>query len=52
VILKRPWPDTRPRAWAVPIGLLVVLYAVSFVTLPAVENFMHEHAVELGWIQE
>lgn len=45
-------PDARPRAWAVPIGLLVVLYAVSFLTLPAVENFMHEHAVELGWIDE
>jgi hypothetical protein len=40
------------RAWAVPIGLLVVLYAVSFLTLPAVEVFMHEHAVELGWIDE
>jgi hypothetical protein len=36
---------TRPRAWAVPIGLLVVLYAVSFVTLPAVEASMHEQAV-------
>lgn len=45
-------PDIRPRAWAVPIGLLAVLYAVSFLTLPAVEDFMHEHAVELGWIDE
>ncbi|GAA3466385.1 DoxX family protein [Nonomuraea roseola] len=43
-------PETRPRAWAVPIGILVVLYAVSFLTLPAVEAMMHEWAVELGWI--
>jgi DoxX-like family len=40
------------RAWAASIGLLVVLYAVSFVTLPAVEASMHEQAVELGWIDE
>jgi len=44
--------ETRPRAWAVPIGILVVLYAVSFLTLPAVEDAMHEQAVELGWIDE
>jgi DoxX-like family len=41
--------ETRPRAWAIPIGLLVVLYAVSFLTLPAIEAAMHERAVELGW---
>lgn len=45
-------PETRPRAWAVPIGLLVVLYAVSFLTLPAVEDAMHKQAVELGWVDE
>jgi hypothetical protein len=52
-------PETRPHAWetrlrdwAVPIGLLVVLYAVSFLSLPAVEDFMHERAVELGWVDE
>jgi hypothetical protein len=45
-------PKTRSRAWADPIGLLVVLYAVSFLTLPAVEDVMHEQAVELGWIDE
>lgn len=43
---------TRPRAWAISIGLLVVLYAVSFLTLPVVEVVMHENAVELGWIDE
>ncbi|MBQ1022313.1 DoxX family protein [Micromonospora sp. D93] len=45
-------PDIRPRAWVVPIGLLVVLYAVSFLTLPVVEDVMREQAVELGWISE
>ena len=45
-------PTETPRAWAVPIGLLVILYAVSFLTLPAVEYVMHEQAVELGWIDE
>lgn len=43
---------TRPRAWAISIGLLVVLYAVSFLTLLVVEVVMHENAVELGWIDE
>jgi DoxX-like family len=47
----RAW-ETRPRAWAVPIVLLVVLYAVSFLSLPAVEEPLHERAVELGWIHE
>jgi hypothetical protein len=45
-------PQTRARAWAIPIGILVVLYAISFLTLPAVEDVMHEQAVELGWIGE
>ncbi|MGY1980750.1 DoxX family protein [Nocardia gipuzkoensis] len=45
-------PTTRPRDWAVAIGMLVVLYAVSFLTLPTVEDFMHNNAVELGWISE
>ncbi|NKE59897.1 DoxX family protein [Lentzea sp. PSKA42] len=45
-------PGTSRRAWAVSIGLIVVLYAVSFLTLPAVEAGMHEHAVKLGWIAE
>ncbi|MEU0483757.1 DoxX family protein [Streptosporangium sp. NPDC006013] len=45
-------PETRPRAWAVPIGLLVVLYAVSFLTLPAAEVMTHGWAVENGWIDE
>ncbi len=43
-------PETRPRAWAVSIGILLLLYVVSLLTLPAVEAAMHERAVELGWI--
>jgi DoxX-like family len=43
-------PETRPLAWAVPIGLLLLLYAVSFLTLPAVNAALHERAVELRWI--
>ncbi|MFD8560449.1 hypothetical protein ACWDOR_16940 [Streptosporangium canum] len=37
----------RPSA---PAG--VVLYAVSFLTLPAAEAMTHGWAVELGWIDE
>jgi hypothetical protein len=47
----RAW-ETRPRAWAVPIGLLVVLYAVSLLSLPAVEDSLHKRAARLGWIDE
>jgi hypothetical protein len=43
-------PETRPLAWAVPTGILLLLYAVSFLTLPTVEAVFHERAVELGWI--
>ena len=38
------------REWTVSIGILVVLYIISFLTLPTVEHFMHKNAVELGWI--
>jgi DoxX-like family len=43
-------PGTRPRGWVMAVGLLVVLYVVSLLTLPVVEDVMHEQAVELGWI--
>jgi DoxX-like family len=43
-------PETRPLAWAVPIGILLVLYVVSYLTLPAVNAAMHERLIELGWI--
>jgi hypothetical protein len=36
----------------VPIGLLVVLYAVSSLALPAAEDAMYDRAVDLGWIDE
>ncbi|MGW3811696.1 DoxX family protein [Micromonospora sp. NPDC005113] len=48
-IRPQAW-EIRPRAWVVAIGLLVVLYAVSFLTLPVVEDVMREQAVKLGWI--
>jgi DoxX-like family len=43
-------PETRPLAWAVPVGILLLLYAASVLMLPSVEAAMHERAVELGWI--
>jgi DoxX-like family len=46
---RRAW-ETPPRAWAVSIGIVLLLYAVSFLTLPWIEVAMHERAVELGWI--
>ena len=46
----RPTPEARPQAWAVPVGILVVLYVVSFLTLPWVNAAMHKRAVDLGWI--
>jgi hypothetical protein len=42
--------ETRPRAWAIPIGVLLVLFVVSYVTLPWVNVALRERAVELGWI--
>lgn len=50
-IRSHAW-EIRPRAWIVPIVLLVVLYAVSLLTLPVMEDVMREQAVELGWINE
>jgi DoxX-like family len=43
-------PETRPLAWAVPIGTLLLLFVVSYLTLPAVNDAFHKRAVELGWI--
>ncbi|WP_232667635.1 DoxX family protein [Pseudonocardia sp. TRM90224] len=43
-------PVAGARAWIVPTGLLAVLFAVSYVTLPVAEVVMHGFAVELGWI--
>src|SRR5262245_29241258 len=42
--------ETRPRAWAVPLGILVLLYVVSYLTLPWVNTAMHARARDLGWI--
>jgi hypothetical protein len=43
-------PETRRLTWAVPIGILALLFAVSYLTLPWVNTAMHERAVDLGWI--
>ena len=43
-------PEARPLGWAVPIGLLLLLFAVSYLTLPLVNAAMHDRAVDLGWI--
>jgi len=43
-------PETRPLAWAVPIGILLVLFIVSYLTLPAVSPALHRRARDLGWI--
>jgi hypothetical protein len=42
--------EIRPLAWAVPIGVLLALFVVSYVTLPAVNAAMHKRALDLGWI--
>jgi hypothetical protein len=43
-------PEPTLRAWAVPIGLLILLYVVSFLTLTWVNVTFHQRAVDLGWI--
>lgn len=45
-------PGARLRAWALPIGLLVGLYAFSILTLPAFEDITRQWAVDYGWIAE
>jgi hypothetical protein len=42
-------PETRPLAWAVPIGILLFLYVVSYLTLPAVNVALHKRIHDLGW---
>jgi len=43
-------PETRPLAWVVPIGILLLLFVLSYLTLPWVNAAMHTRAVDLGWI--
>src|SRR5215472_1045603 len=43
-------PRVRPLEWAVPVGVLVLLLAVSYLTLPWANAAMHTRAVTLGWI--
>jgi len=41
--------ETRPRAWAVPIGILLFMLVFSFLTLPALNPVLHARARGLGW---
>lgn len=43
-------PRARLRAWALPIGLVVGLYAFAILTLPAFEDITREWGIEYGWI--
>jgi len=43
-------PETQALAWAVPIGILLLLFVASYLTLPAVNVVFHKRAVDLGWI--
>ena len=43
-------PETRPLGWAVPIGILLFLFVVSYLTLPVVNVAFHKRAHDLGWI--
>ncbi len=45
-------PGTRPRAWAASIGLIVVLSAISLVTLPAAADITSEWPAARGWVDE
>ncbi|WP_418960866.1 DoxX family protein [Streptomyces tritici] len=45
-------PETGPRAWAVPVGIIVVLSALSFATLPVAEDITDGWAAERGWVDE
>jgi len=46
----KPPPETRPLAWAVPIGIFILMYVVAYLTLPMVNIGMHKRALDLGWI--
>lgn len=46
----RPRGDSRQ--WAASIGLLVVLSAISLLTLPVTADITSDWAVERGWIDE
>jgi len=43
-------PETRALAWAVPSGILLLLFVISYLTLPAVNAAFHKRALDLGWI--
>jgi hypothetical protein len=45
-------PEAGPRAWAVSIGLIVMLSAISLLTLPTAEEITGKWPAERGWVDE
>ncbi|WP_280402115.1 DoxX family protein [Nocardia carnea] len=45
-------PQATGREWAASIGLLVVLSAVSLLTLPVTADITSDWAVERGWVEQ
>jgi len=43
-------PENSLRAWAVPVGILIVLFVVSHLTLPWINAVLHQRLINLGWI--
>jgi len=43
-------PEARPLTWAVPMGVLLLLFVISYLTLPWVNVTFHKRARDLGWI--
>src|SRR5215510_14303636 len=37
-------PETRPLAWGVPVGILLLLFVASYLTLPVVNVAFHKRA--------
>ncbi|WP_194201810.1 DoxX family protein [Glycomyces albidus] len=50
-VRMRSW-ETRPRAWALPVAVLVIMFTASIATLPAADAITREWAVEYGWITD
>jgi hypothetical protein len=44
--------EIRPRAWVVSLVVLVVLYAVSILTLPMFDDMTRQWAIDYGWITD
>ncbi|MEU7530578.1 DoxX family protein [Saccharothrix sp. NPDC042600] len=50
---RRPGPaPSTSRAWAGSVGLLVALTVVSFLSLPAADDFTSDWPKQRGWVTE